>query len=67
MLDNLELFHMGYSWGGYESLIIPFDPRPMRTATAWRYQGQAFRLHVGLENVADLVKDLSDGLDRLAH
>lgn len=66
MLDNLELFHMGYSWGGYESLIIPFDPRPMRTATTWPYQGQAFRLHVGLENVEDLVKDLSHGLDRLA-
>jgi cystathionine beta-lyase len=66
MLDNLELFHLGYSWGGFESLIIPFDPRPMRTATPWPYRGQAFRLHVGLENVEDLIADLQRGLERLA-
>jgi cystathionine beta-lyase len=65
MLDNLQLFHMGYSWGGYESLIIPFDPRPFRTSTEWPYQGQAFRLHVGLENVEDLLQDLQLGLERL--
>ena len=66
MLDNLELFHMGYSWGGFESLVIPFDPRPVRTATSWQYKGQAFRLHVGLENIEDLIADLQRGLERLA-
>ena len=35
MLDDLELFGMGFSWGGYESLLIPTDPRPIRTATPW--------------------------------
>jgi cystathionine beta-lyase len=65
MLDNLQLFQMGYSWGGFESLIIPFDPRPVRTATSWPHQGQAFRIHVGLENVDDLIEDLGRGLDCL--
>lgn len=65
MLDNLHLFHMGYSWGGFESLIIPFDPRPMRTTTTWPYKGQAFRIHIGLENVDDLIGDLEQGLSRL--
>lgn len=65
MLDNLELFHMGYSWGGFESLIIPFDPRSFRTATTWPYKGQAFRLHVGIESVNDLIADLQKGLERL--
>lgn len=66
MLDNLKLFHMGYSWGGFESLIIPFDPRPFRTASKWTHTGQAFRLHVGLENVEDLIADLQKGFERLS-
>ena len=65
MLDGLELFGMGYSWGGFESLILPFDPRAYRTATTWQAEGPAVRLHVGLEDVEDLKADLEAGLARL--
>jgi cysteine-S-conjugate beta-lyase len=65
MLDGLELFGMGYSWGGYESLIIPFDPTSYRTATRWKAEGPALRLHVGLEDVRDLIADLEAGFARL--
>jgi cysteine-S-conjugate beta-lyase len=65
MLDGLRLFGMGYSWGGFESLIIPFDPTSYRTATAWPAQGQALRIHIGLENIDDLKADLDAGFDRL--
>lgn len=66
MLDGLELFGMGYSWGGFESLIIPFDASPFRTATKWQPEGPALRLHIGLEDVADLKADLAAGFARLA-
>jgi cystathionine beta-lyase len=65
MLDGLELFGMGYSWGGFESLILPFDPRAYRTATRWTHKGPALRLHVGLEDVGDLRADLEAGFARL--
>jgi cystathionine beta-lyase len=66
MLDGLELFGMGYSWGGYESLIIPFDPSSYRTATKWKAEGPALRLHIGVEEVDDLKSDLEAGFARLA-
>jgi len=66
MLDGLELFGMGYSWGGYESLILPFDPSAYRTATTWEAKGPALRLHIGLEDVEDLKEDLEAGFARLA-
>ncbi len=66
MLDGLELFGMGYSWGGFESLILPFDPSAYRTATTWHAEGPALRLHVGLEDVEDLKADLDAGFARLA-
>ncbi len=66
MLDHLELFGMGYSWGGFESLVIPFDPRAYRTATTWQAEGQALRFHIGLEDVEDLKTDLKEGFCRLA-
>jgi cystathionine beta-lyase len=66
MLDGLTLFGMGYSWGGFESLILPFDPREFRTATKWQAEGPAIRLHVGLEDVEDLKADLEAGFARLA-
>jgi cystathionine beta-lyase len=66
MLDNLSLFGMGYSWGGFESLILPFDPRAYRTATKWEAEGPALRLHAGLEDVEDLKADLAAGFARLA-
>jgi cystathionine beta-lyase len=61
LLDTVELFGMGYSWGGFESLIIPFDCAPYRTATAGAPGGPALRLHIGLENVGDLKADLERG------
>jgi cysteine-S-conjugate beta-lyase len=64
-LDGLHLFKMGYSWGGFESLIIPFDPSSYRTATAWKEPGPALRLHIGLEDVDDLKADLSSGFERM--
>ena len=66
MLDDLELFGMGYSWGGYESLILPIDPRGYRTATTWQTEGPALRLHAGLEDVDDLKADLEAGFERMA-
>ncbi|MBL4740509.1 MAG: cystathionine beta-lyase [Sneathiella sp.] len=64
-LDNLELFGMGYSWGGYESLVIYADPSQYRTATKWDNTNPLIRLHIGLENTDDLIADLSAGFDRL--
>ena len=64
-LDGLELFGMGYSWGGYESLVVPFDPTSYRTATKWAGPGPALRFHIGLEAVDDLIADLDTGLKRL--
>lgn len=65
MLDHLALFGMGYSWGGFESLIIPFDCRSSRTATHWEPGGPTLRLHIGLEDPADLIADLEQGFARL--
>lgn len=66
MLEGLALFGMGYSWGGYESLIVPFDPASNRTATKWAAEGPALRLHIGLDDPADLKADLEAGFRRLA-
>lgn len=64
-LDGLKMFGMGYSWGGYESLVIPFDPTSYRTATKWIGPGPALRFHIGLEAVEDLLRDLDAGFERL--
>ena len=65
-LDELSLFGMGASWGGFESLAIPFDCAGIRTATAWAPGGPTLRLHVGLEDVDDLIGDLERGFAALA-
>jgi cystathionine beta-lyase len=65
MLEGMRLFKMGFSWGGYESLIIPFDPRATRTASLWPHAGTCLRLHCGLERVEDLLTDLDRGFARL--
>lgn len=65
-LDGLKFFGMGYSWGGYESLVIPFDPTSYRTAIRWTEPGPALRFHIGLEAVEDLLSDLDAGFARLA-
>ena len=65
MLNGLELFGMGYSWGGFESLILPADPRPYRTAVPWTAAGPLIRIHAGLEDPEDLMADLDAGFTRL--
>ncbi len=65
LLDSLELFAMGYSWGGYESLIIPFDCNAYRSATKWNPGGPALRLQIGLEHTDDLKADLERGFAAL--
>jgi cystathionine beta-lyase len=63
---GLELFGIGYSWGGFESLAIPVDPARCRSATPWPPMGDAnryaVRLHIGLEDPDDLIADLAKGL-----
>ncbi|PZU84177.1 MAG: cystathionine beta-lyase [Chelatococcus sp.] len=65
MLDGLTLFGMGASWGGYESLVLPFDCRSYRTATTPSFEGPTVRLHIGLEDLDDLKADLDAGFARL--
>lgn len=69
LLDDLELFGMGFSWGGFESLLIPVDPAKLRTATPWPRpggaEGQVMRIHAGLEDPSDLIADLEAGFERM--
>ena len=71
-IDALKLFGIGYSWGGYESLVIPFDPARARSATAWPPAGWdpgdklGIRLSIGLEDPQDLVADLERGFAAMA-
>jgi cystathionine beta-lyase len=65
-LNALTLFGIGASWGGFESLAIPFDCTSLRTATAWAPGGPAVRFHIGLEDVDDLIGDLERGFAALA-
>jgi cystathionine beta-lyase len=63
LLDTVQLFGMGFSWGGFESLVIPFNCADYRTATTWAPAGPTLRLHIGLESVDDLKADLARGFD----
>ncbi|MHC2251237.1 cystathionine beta-lyase [Bradyrhizobium embrapense] len=65
MLNSLTLFGMGFSWGGFESLAIPFDCSGYRSATKWSPGGPTLRLHIGLENLDDLKADLDRGFAAL--
>lgn len=65
MVDGLNLFGMGASWGGYESLVLPFDCTAYRTATTPGFKGHTVRLHIGLEDLDDLKRDLDAGFARL--
>jgi cystathionine beta-lyase len=60
-LNSLQLFGLGFSWGGYESLVILFDCSGYRTATTWAPGGVALRFHIGLEDPGDLIADLERG------
>ena len=64
LIEGLELFGIGYSWGGYESLVVPADPERIRSATRWSAEGPMVRLHIGLEDPDDLIEDLAAGLAR---
>jgi cysteine-S-conjugate beta-lyase len=65
MLDGLRLFGMGWSWGGFESLVIPTWPERTRTVTRWEPGGPCLRFAIGLEDPADLIEDLEAGFERL--
>ncbi len=62
LIDDMEIFGLGFSWGGFESLISPVIP--LRTAAPWTEPQPGFRLHIGLEDTADLIADLEKGLAR---
>jgi cysteine-S-conjugate beta-lyase len=64
LIDQLKQFGIGYSWGGYESLVLPIDFRRIRSVTEPSPEGPAVRLHVGLEDPEDLIADLAEGLRR---
>jgi len=63
MIDGLQLFGRGYSWGGFESLLIPV--RPERTVQPWPPSGPMFRISAGLEQAEDLIADLREGFERM--
>lgn len=65
LVNQVKLFGIGYSWGGYESLMIPMTPGAHRSVTAARWPLQMIRIHVGLEAASDLIDDLSHGFDAL--
>jgi len=65
LIDGLALYGIGASWGGYESLVMPFDPREARSATQWPYPGPCFRVHAGLEAIEDLIADMEAGFTRM--
>lgn len=65
MLDGLKLFGMGFSWGGYESLVLPTNPGNYRSVTQWSGPGPTLRIHAGLEDAQDLIDDLAEGFERL--
>jgi cystathionine beta-lyase len=64
-IDALEMFRIGFSWGGYESLVLPMHPEKSRTLPLWNDLGPTVRLQIGLEDVADLKADLAQALGRI--
>ncbi len=66
MLDNMQYFGIGASWGGFESLIVPAFPNKFRSAKSWDGTGQLIRVNIGLECIDDLLSDLEKGLERLS-
>ena len=65
-IEALTLFGIGASWGGFESLVIPFDAAPIRTAIVWASEGPTLRFHIGLEDADDLIGDLERGFAVMA-
>jgi len=73
LIDALQLFGIGYSWGGFESLAIPIDPASIRTSSVWppadwdTGDRHGIRLSIGLEDAADLIADLDQGFAAMEH
>lgn len=68
-LDNFTLFHMAYSWGGFESLILANQPEELneiRPVSNVDFTGTLVRVHIGLENIDDLIADLDAGFARIS-
>jgi len=65
-MDALELFGLGSSWGGYESLVIPVELGKSRVRQQWSGHGPMFRLHAGLEDASDLIADLEQALGQMS-
>ncbi len=66
-IEGMAHFKMGFSWGGYESLVTAtMQLQKLRTASNWPYQGPLIRLHIGLEHVDDLLADLTAAFERFA-
>lgn len=67
-IDGLEIFGVGYSWGGFESLVLPAKPQNNRTATNWTREDQVLRLHIGFEDMSDIKADIAAAIARyVAH
>lgn len=64
LIDSLDLFGLGSSWGGFESLVLPVDLTRTRTRQLWHARGPMMRLHIGLEDPADLISDLEQAIAR---
>jgi len=62
LIDGLKHFGLGYSWGGFESLVLPIDPQRARSVRKVEEAGPMVRLHIGLEDPKDLIEDLARGL-----
>jgi cysteine-S-conjugate beta-lyase len=67
LIDALQLFGIGYSWGGFESLALPVHPERDRSATHWPTEHAVIRLQIGLEDVGDLIADLENGFEAAKH
>jgi cystathionine beta-lyase len=62
-IDSLKLFKIGYSWGGANSLAVPYRMAQIRRA--WPHQGQLVRFNIGLEDVDELIDDLNQAFESL--
>jgi cysteine-S-conjugate beta-lyase len=67
LIDALDIFGIGYSWGGFESLALPVHPEKFRSAVPWPKQSTVIRLQIGLEDTDDLIADLKSGFAAAAH
>lgn len=65
MLEKKHIFKLGYSWGGYESLLIPVNATSRERIMTWSQFGYALRIQVGLEDIDDQLRDLEMGFQRL--